>query len=512
MKRFLVCLLLSFCLFPSGIVQAFDIPAHIRVGLRYDNNAVEQFPVISETGFTVGRYIGHTFEPWFSLPVQSVSIHTIEADVYLSSPFPTYEEAKASGETGFVVYREEQYFLADTTPIEGVDPYSLSSDAIALTANGFLTFVAEGGNLGLEGEESKQLTLGTVIYRGGVSFTRKGGGNLSVINMVPLEEYLYGVVPGEMPASFEPDALKVQAVCARNYVLTSLGKYEQYGFDVTNNTSSQMYLGVSGEQEATTKAVQETAGQVLLYDGELAQTFYSSMSGGATENVKYVWGSNIPYLCGVEDPYEQTDTIRGGTWEVTMTADEIQKAVEDWGRNVGKVTNIEVIEYTPGGSVYRMKITGTEGETIFEREQNRNLFSFRSQKFIITSPASETEEETVLEEVKKEYRVPATIPTLRYPNSSISNRAGILLTPGKIVEQPGLLGESVLVSERVQQEATIEKPVSSPGVWTFSGRGYGHGLGMSQWGAQGMAQAGFSYDDILTHYFPGTYLEEGAIR
>jgi stage II sporulation protein D len=148
---------------------------------------------------------------------------------------------------------------------------------------------------------SAALKVGTRAYRGTLRVT--GGKSVRVVNSVGLESYLWGVVPSEMPDRWPAEALKAQAVVARTYALTHLQKGGD--FDVYPDTRSQVYGGVAAESAPARDAVNATAGQVVLYDGELAQTFFFSSSGGRTANVEDVWSSKpVPYLVSVPDPYD----------------------------------------------------------------------------------------------------------------------------------------------------------------------------------------------------------------
>jgi stage II sporulation protein D len=128
-------------------------------------------------------------------------------------------------------------------------------------------------------------------------------GRLRAINVVGLEDYLYGVVPAEMPSSWPVAALEAQAVASRSYALAT--RKIAAPFDVYGDTRSQVYLGVSHEAPATNAAVDATKGQVAIYDGKVASTFFSASSGGATESIASAWGvAPLPYLVSVPDPYD----------------------------------------------------------------------------------------------------------------------------------------------------------------------------------------------------------------
>ena len=123
------------------------------------------------------------------------------------------------------------------------------------------------------------------------------------MNVVGLEAYLQGVVPREMPSAWPPEALKAQAVAARSYALAT--RAGRRAFDLYADVRSQVYGGVAAEEPATTTAVDATAGQVVLYDGKVATTFFFSTSGGRTASAADAWsGEPVPYLVSVADPYD----------------------------------------------------------------------------------------------------------------------------------------------------------------------------------------------------------------
>lgn len=133
-------------------------------------------------------------------------------------------------------------------------------------------------------------------YRGKL-MVKNIGGKLTVINDISLEEYLKGVVPSEMPSSWEMEALKAQAIAARSFALANLGKQSKYGYDLKDNTEDQAYGGASSETDRTNRAVDETVGLVLTYDMKIISAYYSASAGGMTNT--NAWGGNAPYLHSV---------------------------------------------------------------------------------------------------------------------------------------------------------------------------------------------------------------------
>lgn len=146
---------------------------------------------------------------------------------------------------------------------------------------------------------------GAGLYRGALEVvpTASDGGSLNAIDAVPVDQYVKGVIPNEMPASWPQQALRAQAVAARSFALSV--EVGGNGFDLYGDTSSQVYKGIASETAATNEAADATAGQVVTYGGEVAQTYFSACSGGHTESVQNVFfGSPVPYLVGVPDPYD----------------------------------------------------------------------------------------------------------------------------------------------------------------------------------------------------------------
>ena len=133
-------------------------------------------------------------------------------------------------------------------------------------------------------------------YRGLIMIQNKNG-KLTVINNVPLEDYIKGVVPAEMPSSWEPEAHKAQAIAARSYALANLGKRSQYGYDLKDTPEDQAYNGASAETAGTNDAVEQTAGIVLTYNMKVINAYYSASAGGQTSANN--WGSSLPYLRSV---------------------------------------------------------------------------------------------------------------------------------------------------------------------------------------------------------------------
>jgi SpoIID/LytB domain protein len=190
--------------------------------------------------------------------------------------------------------------------------------------------------------------IGKGSYRGGLEVRAAAtGSGLNAVNAVGLEDYVRGIVAKESPASWPPEALRAQAVVARSYALSTTK--HGAGFDQYDDTRSQAYGGVAAETAKTNQAVTDTALQVVMYQGKIAQTYYFSTSGGATENNEFsslgFGGTPIPYLRGVPDPYDDLSPYH--RWTRKFSQGAIQSRLRSFFR--GKLKNIVIAQtgYSP---------------------------------------------------------------------------------------------------------------------------------------------------------------------
>ena len=218
------------------------------------------------------------------------------------------------------------------------------------------------------------LALGGRSYRG--TFRVTGGKAVRVVNTVGIESYLWGVVPREMPDRWPAEALQAQAVVARTY---ALGHLEHGGdFDLYADTRSQVYGGIAAESPPARDAVNATAGRVVLYDGELAQTFFFSSSGGRTANVQDVWGTKgLPYLVSVSDPYDSLSPYHN--WG------PIRYSAKLLGRKLharGKLLDVRT-SAAASGRVRTVTLFGSKGDRTVKGEAVRRALGLRSTWFTI---------------------------------------------------------------------------------------------------------------------------------
>ncbi len=273
------------------------------------------------------------------------------------------------------------------------------------------------------------LRLNSTPYRGLLRIQKNPKGGLDVINVLPLEAYLYGVVPKEMSPQWFPEALKAQAVAARTYALYLIYKSNNRDYDVLPTTASQVYGGFAVETEKTNRAVDETRGTLLLYKNQPVLAYFHANSGGITEDAQRVWAVEIPYLKSVRDDYSLK--APGCSWKRTVDLDDIRRALNKSNVDIGDIDSITSEDLSPSGRIVKIRI------------------SHGDQKSILSG---------------NDFRI-------------------------KI--DPVLIKSTLFTATHQGREVF------------FEGKGYGHGVGMSQWGAYIMAREGHSFRDILKYYYQG---------
>ena len=352
------------------------------------------------------------------------------------------------------------------------------------------------------GEDGTSTWFKGFKYAGGFSYPRVTGGDLHVVNVVDVEDYVKGVIAYEMNSSWPIEALKAQAVCARTYACKSVKHLSSYGFDVCNSTCCQVYYGhgsgVLYPDANSDAAVDETAGECLYYDGELVQdAVYHSSNGGATENCEYVWGSRREYLIGKEDPYEGEISIPNYEYSVTYTASELTNILKQKGADIGTVKNVYVSEYTPMGNVYKITFEGSNGSKTYKGDTCRTIFysstynkSVKSLRYDINGGNK-----------KKIFYV-------NDEGDTLSTMEDVCVISGS--GEVSSLSDGTLHVLTEEGSATIKSGTtasSSTGSFTITGTGSGHNVGMSQYGAKAMAELGYDYEEILEFYYTDVTVE-----
>jgi stage II sporulation protein D len=292
------------------------------------------------------------------------------------------------------------------------------------------------------GSEGPTLRLGTSEkgrhYRGWLYFESRQG-NLLIVNEVPLESYLLGVLACEMSPAAPLEALKAQAVAARTYAINRIGSLKGEPYDLDDTVRCQVYRGFDREFPTTNEAVRLTANQVLIYEGRPISAVFSTVSGGVTASSQESFmGSGQPYLTSFTDSDSTGRLYASGSkhmeWKLQMSFDEFEKTLSKSGRRIGKLLHINIVNRGPSGRVTMIEVVGALGTMSLSGAELRRM-----------------------------------------------------------------IGPDILRSTLFELSMTDKHVV-------FTGKGWGHGVGMCQAGAIGRAHAGQSYKEILAAYYPGTEL------
>lgn len=352
--------------------------------------------------------------------------------------------------------------------------------------------------------------VGNSAYRGVIEVINGQYSGLTAVNVVDLEDYLYGVVPSEIVPSWPIEALKAQAVVARTVALYQYNKFISRGYNVVDTVSCQAYKGVLNEHLNTTIAVDQTKGQVVKYNGNLAETLYFSTSGGYTEDPVNVWGTSVAYLKAVEDVFEIEPYV--APWTRTIRLSEIDTCLANNKINIGQTVGVQVVSRTLSGRVNELKIIGTNGIHSLTKENIRTFFSsvpggsLKSRLFEIVSTSSQPQISSQIDFSRLHVQSSAS-------TYKLSTEGHLVLSSDDIVAIPDVI--------YVQSASGIEKVEVTPSTdtilptgdgviysdLTIQGKGYGHGVGMSQSGAKGMATLGFDYQSILKFYYQNVEIE-----
>lgn len=305
-------------------------------------------------------------------------------------------------------------------------------------------------------------------YLGAVEFQLENNRFIRPINQLPLEDYLKGVVPFEVMASWPFETLKAQALAARTYAVSHLGKV------IDDTVNYQVYGGYTWYPN-TTKAVEETAGEVITFDKKLIEALYSASNGGITENNSNVWGGKAkPYLPIKEDPFDPTYP-----WVLTLHE-----------------TQIEYEDIHLDNPIWWKKI----------QEQDKKITA--SIKLWLKKKGY-TGDIKIL-----------SIPRLELGNEQLTSKRSVTgsieilflhtLIDGTAIFEQFALNEVKLNQIRPMMGGTHFKSYLVTSLehigdkYIMKGKGYGHGVGMSQYGASVMAEKGKTYKEIIQFYFPGT--------
>lgn len=423
--------------------------------------------------------------------------------------YPAWISGEFVARIGSYQSRDEAENDVDRYDGDGVAQSSSTGIVVTVTKTDEILFEFDCGgarNLGVlpEGWQGETSTwFKGYKYAGGFEYARVTGGNINVMNVVGVEDYIKGVIPYEMNGDWPLAALEAQAVCARTFVYGNSKHTSLYGFDVCGSSDCQVYHGLgsggAGPSARSNDAVDNTAEECLYYQGELVKdAVYHSSNGGATEDSANVFGGDPGYLKGKTDPYESQITIPNYSYSVTYSADELTWILEQKGYSIGTVRNVYISEYSPMGNVKKVTFEGSRGSTTVSGDTCRTIFysstynkSVRSLRFDINGSSAGGGGGVYVSgggQLSSLNGVSAisgrgTMETLSDGSASVISSSGITTVSGG--------------------GGTVSRPSAgaSNGSFTITGTGNGHNVGMSQYGARSMAEQGFEYQDILEFYY-----------
>ena len=485
----------------------------VKVGLKYGADAMASANLQNYSdfgGYAFGYYdaqrefveLGYVGREYEKITVTTETTYCVELD----EVYADYAEARAAADAcgGYPSYVMGEYRVR-------IGTYSSESGAQAACGSGcrvkgnsstgvkvFVTntdtvlfaFDCSGlYSLGIQPIENGEKTVTWfrgARYYGGFEYQRVTGGNLNVINVVNIDDYVKCVIPYEMSSSWPSEALKAQSVCARTYAATQT-RHASQGFDVCTTIDCQVYQGTAACSAHSDAAVDATAGEYLYYGGKIVEeAVYYSSNGGASEDCKNVWGSEVPYLKGKTDPYEQyvADRAEKYNWTTTYTAQELTALLQSKGVNIGTVKNLYVSRFTDNGNVYEITFVGSKGTKIYQRESCRMLLNLRSMRFNINDSA----------------------PNQYYVNgdgSTVSLGGVYVLSGSGKTTYSAAAGDTYVITSGGVAALEDKQQQTSTDTFVITGSGNGHNVGLSQWGAYAMADLGCDYEEILQFYYTG---------
>ena len=549
MKRFAVvilCLCIICAFMPKLEAEAISTPASkVKIGLSYGDNGVPAAKLQNVSGYSYGYTLGffntsNVFCPLYNTTEREIAVIK-NKNIWITSNDDYYDVKPSSHKYYIGCYHIQlnQTFknTAEATAMAGIfnqlgyqafpayitgafrlriGEFLTSEDANSamkkLASSTGLSFTVVGNSetcftvtktgtdkilfqldsysvpLAIE-PASRETWYNKYKYYGTFEMRRVYGNDITVINIVDINDYVKGVVPYEVSPSWAVECLKAQAVCAKSYACNNLNKHKSMGFDLCNTTDCQVYYGTNQATAATDAAVDAVNGIYATYNGQIAITYYHSNSGGHTENVENIWGNYVPYLRGVEDIYLENPR----PYTVNITLDQINQILKQKGHTDKKVIDYYVSKVSGFGNVMEVSFTLADGTSLkFSGNKARTVLNNSDMGISMSSH-----------------------------RFTITPIIGVFIN-GQLVQTEltklNAVGGDGTVSVLNAQNPSSVKAITDKGIvslapksisFSINGTGSGHHVGMSQSGARGMANKGFSYEDIIKYYFTGveiTYL------
>ncbi len=416
---------------------------------------------------------------------------------YGLTAFPAFADGMYAVRSGqYETHAKAEEALLEVAELTGLDfsvcGYSNTCYTVTVTSTNTILFEYDnGGPLAIMPvyEEGKAQTwFKGYKYYGGFEYNRVNGNDISVINYVTEDDYAKGVVPYEVNPTWHEEVLKVQALCAKSYAQNCIGKHKSQGFDICDTTHCQVYNGTNQATAKSDAACEAVSGQYVVYDGKIANTFFHASSGGHTEDVENIWGSKINYLRGVPDDYLKYTNSPYENWSYKLSLDKITKILKSKGYSVTNITDFYVSKYSQYGNVLQLAfVDETYGRKTVSGDTARTLLNSSTYGVTIYS---------------HRYTVTSDSAGVYIGNRQVRSISDIFAIGADFIKK-AITGNwndiKVLSKDGV---STISTGSGSSDI-IIQGSGSGHNIGMSQWGARGMAENGINYIDIIKHYFTG---------
>ncbi|HHX53687.1 MAG TPA: SpoIID/LytB domain-containing protein [Clostridiales bacterium] len=598
----------------------------VRVGLMYGQGVVTSYTLSTDYGFSIGKIEQDSFKSIWKLPNTSI---TVASDANLNRSGIIYNITGSYNATSVGAYHIEinfgdvldfqpQYALAteqlsavtnevfpayiagsyavrvgNFASIEDAEAflplvasvfpgaYVVTPSSTALTVmvsdTGFILFEFDDPTgisaLGLYANQQggsicHLVTPSQKYFEGIFEFKRYINGSrdgVQVVNILSLDQYMNGLLPWEISASWPIEVQKAVAVAARTYALSMLGRHSEFGFDMCNATHCQVYLGTARATEASRRAVAETSGLILTYNGAPAKTYYSAVTGGCTVSVAEAWGggSNPSYLRAIHTPWEKYTAHSEGEWQTEVTPEQLSNTLRAYGYSeiTSPIASARIDKLCQNSTyIYQITFTDEAGNTatITTSDRIRTVLSayVNSANFVVGRGGENVSVTDFLPNAKYPYATASPTSTSSFAASEGSGTWAATVNgnrqiDGNAVYISGGEGGGVIAGDDLSGvpvatgSGTVSVDIATNGGFApidptstvtvnnsayiatladfptyqsqrlvlangkasnfvFVGRGWGHGVGMSQWGAKNLADMGYDFCTILRTYYPGT--------
>lgn len=416
---------------------------------------------------------GYATQPEASVPLLRVGLWQNQRNIALTA------------DCDFVILDNKQSKLGEYKAGEKV---FLSFDSGRLTAGGREIKALEFTVKPLTADGA--IAVNNKFYRGWLLIKWNTAEGLQVVNLLNLEQYLYSIVPSEMPSAWHMEALKAQAVAARSYAMARMNSHRSDGYDVCTGTHCQVYNGKSAETDRARQAVDGTTGLIMLYRGQAVMAAFHSSSGGRTENAVDVWGRDVPYLRSVPDYDADTPNYK---WEKRLNPVSLAQRLSGSGYDIGNLQALELsklnyggtnesADRTPFGHLKEIRFIGDKGSITLDGDRVRDILGLKSTLFDVELEVPNIKNIDVEVGSMRRKQIDVNLPAYKETKGWLTDKASIRRLTGRS-------GETVVIT----------------------GYGFGHGLGMSQWGAKQMAEKVSEtnttyFAEILRHYYTGVQI------